>query len=432
VNPLILAQADGLPGADITVSQVVNALAPMLGVLGVSAAVALILTPVMRRLALANGIVDWPDAKRKAHAKPVAYLGGLAIFLGWLAGAAFYIFYANLRSPDPQAFPLGIIIGASAIVLTGLIDDIYGVSARVKIGGQLFAAAALTQEKVVQDLVAASFNLINITPPDQVAYWVGTAVVACMVVGGCNALNLIDGLDGLSSGVTAIACLGMLLICAVASVREPTLIPIATIPMVICVATIGAVAGFLPYNFNPASIFMGDTGSLLLGYLCVASILFMGRLDNDAGLAPLAFTAAIVCFAVPITDTSLAIFRRKLQGKPILAPDAQHIHHMIRRSGYSVKTSVLIMYAMGLIFAALGVTMVVLWVQWKLAFTAFFLLYGLILLIGYRTSCKQMAQPQAAANRPIEAPNADPPAEDPPPPSDPPAPAGDGAHGSAR
>jgi UDP-GlcNAc:undecaprenyl-phosphate GlcNAc-1-phosphate transferase len=386
-------------------------------VLALSLGAALILTPIMRKLAIANGIVDLPDARRKAHAKPVAYLGGLAIFLGWLVGVSVFIgmlfsgdednVFSSLLGENLSAVAF-IALGATAIVLTGLFDDVYGIQARVKIGGQLFAAAAIAQTRPVEDILIRSFELLSLSPPPFVMEIVGTAMIAVLVVGCCNAMNLIDGLDGLSSGVTAIAMSGMLAICALVLYRyhgDAYIVAQLGVPILLSVATIGAVAGFLPYNFNPASIFMGDTGSLLLGYLCVVTILFMGRLDNDTGLAPTVFTGAVICFALPLTDTLLAIVRRKLSGRPIFAPDAMHMHHMFRRCGFSVKQSVLAMYTLSLIFAAIGFSLVLLSLQWKMALLVFGLTVLLILVVGYRVSCRLQAT-EAAHPKPAEGPDA--------------------------
>ena len=384
-------------------------------ILALSLGASLILTPIMRKLALANGIVDLPDARRKAHAKPVAYLGGLAIFLAWLVGLCTFggILLSDIHD-NSFAWYLGgnlsaiafIAMGATAIVLTGLFDDVYGMRARVKIGGQLFAAAAIAQTRAIEDFLIRSFHLLEIEPSNFVLQIVGTATIAVLVVGCCNAMNLIDGLDGLASGVTAIAMAGMFAICALVLVRyvgNADIVSDLGIPMLISLATIGAVAGFLPYNFNPASIFMGDTGSLLLGYLCVVTILFMGRLDNNLGLSPLVFSGAAICFALPMTDTALAIVRRKLNGRPIFAPDAMHMHHMFRRCGLSVKQSVLAMYTLGIIFSATGFALVYFSLRWRMALAAFALIVLVILVIGYIVS-RQLEKTEKVHPKPAEAP----------------------------
>ena len=384
-------------------------------VLALSFGASLILTPLMRRLALSNGIVDLPDARRKAHAKPVAYLGGLSIFLGWLVGLIIFVGILFGNAPDNTfAELLGenlsaiafIAMGATAIVLTGLFDDIYGMRARVKIGGQLFAAAAIAQTRAIDDVIIRSFSLIGMEPSSFIMQLVGTAMIAILVVGCCNAMNLIDGLDGLSSGVTGIAMSGMLAICVLVLARYDTdayVVSHLGIPMLLTLATIGAVAGFLPYNFNPASIFMGDTGSLLLGYLCVTTILFMGRLDNNGGLSPMVFTGAAICFALPMTDTALAIVRRKLSGQPIFAPDSMHMHHMFRRCGLSVKQSVFAMYTLSLVFACLGFSLVFFSLRWSMALAAFAATVLIIIVVGYRVSCRLLAT-EAAHPKPAEAP----------------------------
>lgn len=400
------------PGHGLATWHLLQPIQPLVGVLAVSFVVSLLMTPVMRRVALAGGIVDWPDAKRKAHAKPVAYLGGLAIFLGWLAGVGYFIFQLAPTTLAPpvgveafrESFPTSIILGSVAILLTGLFDDVYGISARVKIGGQLFAAAAIAREDVGTKLAIETFELLGMADllPPTAAYWLGTAAIAGLIIGGCNALNLIDGLDGLASGVTGIAVLGLTVIVALFIVRSgfADAPQRGAIPLVLCLAILGGVLGFLPYNFNPASIFMGDTGSLLLGYLGVTTILMFG---DCRGWGPMMFSAGIMCFALPVTDTALSIVRRKLQGRPIFAPDAMHIHHMLRRSGLGVKQAVLTMYAIGAVFAALGITTTALRLPWRLALGLLVALMALIMAIGYRTSCRLRADEKTAA-LPAEAP----------------------------
>ena len=406
---------DATPAADWPAA--LTELAQFWPVLALSFGASLLLTPLMRRLALANGIIDLPDARRKAHAKPVAYLGGLAIFLGWFVGIITLIAImlndeGNNQTSLPTLFGgdvasiIYIVVGGTAIVLTGLFDDIYGIRARVKVGGQLFAAAAIAQTRVVRSFIESCFAMFDFSMPDPVMQIIGTAMIALLVVGCCNAMNLIDGLDGLSSGVTTIAMAGMLAICLLILARyqgDAAVLASLGIPMLISIATIGAVLGFLPYNFNPASIFMGDTGSLLLGYLCVTTILFMGRIDDNAGLAPMVFAAAVICFALPLTDTALAIVRRKIQGYPIFAPDSMHIHHLFRRCGLSVKQSVFAMYTMGLIFAVIGTTFVALAVRWRLMLGLFLFTVATIIFIGCRVSQRLQAT-EKANPKPAEGP----------------------------
>ena len=370
-------------------------LSPYMGVFFIAFFTAIVLTPLVRRLAINNGIIDYPDLKRKNHLLPVAYLGGVAIFLAWLAAVVLSNFVTPdtgdylLRSHRLPSFPLALILGAGVITVTGIVDDIYGIPARVKVGGQLFAAAALTSQHVGINATDALFNLAGIDLPPQVTYFVATFIVAVFVLGGCNAVNLIDGLDGLASGLVAIAMIGFLAIAliggrgeALAALEGPTLI-------VLCLATLGAIFGFLPYNFNPASIFMGDAGSLLLGFLSVTAILLLG----DTGVNALRLTtAALIVFAVPITDTSLAIIRRKLRGQPLFSPDNQHLHHLLRRTGMSVRQAVCTLYSLAVVFALIGIALIALELRWRYVLAVFFMLYGFIMVTAFKYGAQCLAR----------------------------------------
>lgn len=399
LHPLwLLAATDGKP--TITASSV---LAPYMVVFFVAFFVSFVATPVMRWLAIRNGVVDWPDFKRKVHLQPVAYLGGIALFMGWLAGILCCFF---LAPHDPRVielgmahvkFPFAIVIGGAVIALTGVIDDVYGVSPRVKIGGQLFAAAALATQDVGTELVADTFSSLGVAFPhsDIVAYVLGAIFIAVLVVGGCNSVNLLDGMDGLASGVTAIAAGGFLIISLIVAIgmsnptMEPPGIDLITSPMriVMCLAILGAVMGFLPYNFNPANIFMGDAGSLLLGYLCVSTILLLA---HAPGPGPALVMAALVVFAMPFTDTTLAITRRKMAGKPIFSPDKAHLHHQLRKSGLSVKQTVLAMYGLCLCFATIGCMMVFL--RWRYVLAIFFVMFAFIAVTAIKSAQNKVIQ----------------------------------------
>lgn len=380
-------------------SGMVQELGPFMGVFFVAFFVAIAMTPAMKYLAIRNGIVDWPDLKRKNHAMPVAYLGGVAIFVGWVCG----VFSSYVVTPEMsitpngtgrlllQSFPLSILIGAGVITITGLFDDVYGIRARVKIGGQLFAAAALTWDRIGIDLTETLFELAGVMPSESVVYFTATFLVAFFVLGACNAVNLIDGLDGLSSGVVAISMIGFLLIALLIGQNADAAVAALDNPkrIVLCLAAIGAILGFLPYNFNPASIFMGDAGSLLLGFLACTAILLFG----DAGGWSLKLvTASLIVFAVPITDTSLAIIRRKMRGQPIFSPDNQHLHHLLRRSGLSVKKSVFVMYFAAVLFAVIGVSMIGLELQWRYSLAIFFVIYGFIMVTAFKYGAHCIAQ----------------------------------------
>ena len=260
---------------------ITTAIKPYMPMFFVAFFVSLIATPIMRILALKNGIVDWPDLHRKNHIEPIAYLGGVGIFLGWFAGVSLCLVIGNKmfgQAHLDRYLLTSIILGAMAITLTGIFDDVYGISPRVKVGGQLFAAAALALHPVGIKLASNVMHLAfaNEFPGyDTVVYILGTIAIAIFVLGGCNSLNLIDGLDGLAAGVTAIAAIGFLILAGIVTadaqnavhtaealnVETPNWASITlssdSIRIIMCLSILGAVLGYLPYNFNPASIFMG-------------------------------------------------------------------------------------------------------------------------------------------------------------------------------
>ena len=433
MNPIATPPAFDTAEAAWVPPGLLDVLSPYVGVLVVAFLVSVVATPLLRTLAVRNGIVDAPDLQRKNHAVPVAYLGGVAIFLGFAVAAIAVTAFPGIGgfgqggsaraavSRPMVPFPLSILAGAAVVTITGLIDDVFGIRARVKVGGQLFAAAALAYENIGVHLIENglgvlgvpykelnAFSVLGAPLGEAIVYAAGTFLIAAMVLGACNSVNLLDGLDGLASGVVAIAMGGFLVLALITAARSDAGGGVLMLQLrdpvriVCCLATIGAILGFLPYNFRPASIFMGDAGSLLLGYLCAATILLFSDTGSQALLM---VTAALIVFAVPITDTSLAIIRRKLRGMPLFAPDNQHIHHLLRRSGLSVRKSVLVMYAAGVAFAALGVGMVVAELQWRYVLVVFCLLYGTIMATAFKYGSLQH-QLDLQRSRPPEAPRA--------------------------
>ena len=323
-------------------------------------------TPVVRRLALIVGVIDTPDAHRKHHKAPVAYLGGLAVFMGFMAAMLVSSVAIDFESVDLAPVPISILVGATTIALTGLADDIWKWDARLKIAGQLVAAAALAYSNIgigavtgfLQPFVGASNEELfhvgsTVIFNSTLYYWVGTAFLGFVIIGGCNAANLIDGLDGLLTGTTAIMSSGFLaislLLASTVMVEDPST-SFVGVRVALSLALLGCMLGFLPWNFNPAVIFLGDCGSLLIGYLCVTTILLFGEQG-----APSLVVAGFIIFGLPITDTTLAIIRRKVAGVPMSTPDAQHIHHQVKRLFGSVKKSVFALYGLTLIFTFIGV-----------------------------------------------------------------------------
>lgn len=348
-------------------------------------AVTLLSTPLVRKLAIANGIVDHPSEARKIHKMPIAYLGGVAVYLGIVAGLMFSYFGANspamityheiasehlIDGTSYPIVPLWIALGMTSIVLVGLLDDVTGIPPRVKLGGQLVAAAGLALGNIGINVAAGVLKptlgrlldnpdlVYQIPLPMEIPsfgssieldiiYWSGTAIIAIFVLGACNASNFIDGLDGLLTGVTSIAMVGLIAISLTLAMLDDGVFDAPRI--IFGLAVLGACLGFLPHNFNPASIFLGDTGSLLLGYCSAVMILSLG----DTGKTWLV-AAGLIIYAIPIIDTALAIIRRKLAGKKMSDPDADHLHHMLKRA-FGVKGAVFTLYGIGIAFMLLGV-----------------------------------------------------------------------------
>ncbi|MCZ6542756.1 MAG: MraY family glycosyltransferase [Planctomycetota bacterium] len=423
--PLLAIQ----PGANSLVTEPVEALTDELEPIVVSALgllnsyaaifivaflVTLLCTPLVRWLALAGNVTDQPDGARKAHRYPVAYLGGVAVFLGLLVAVAVSYVYMDGLAATYAPVPMAIVLGMAAIMFTGLADDVWGLGPRLKIAGQLVAAAALAYHHIGVrvasgllmpvagwlDPLLGSENLVfDIPLPGggavtlDLIYWTGTALIAIFVLGGCNSANLLDGLDGLLSGVVAIVAFGLLAISLLMALR---VLPTDANPdealggarVVLCLALLGAVLGFLPHNFNPASIFLGDCGSLLLGYVCVVIILMLG----EYGHTHLVF-AGLVVFSVPIMDTTLTIIRRWLAGTPISAADDQHLHHQLKRALGGVKRAVSAVYGLSVAFAIVGVTLAALVMRTQLrvrvVYAVALVLFGSILVIAVKVASRR-------------------------------------------
>ena len=348
-------------------------------VLVVAFSVALLATPVARFIARKNNIVDHPDQARKLHKKPIAYLGGVAVFLAVLAGIiSSFVF---VKQPGFfQPFPIVIIIGMCAIGLTGLADDIFEYfDPWWKVAGQLVAAATMAQQGVgtrvaegfMRGVLGVSESVCNYPlieasalMPDHITLTMisGVIIITFFIVGACNAANLLDGLDGLLSGTVAITCIGVLAISVtialnltpdkVESIREHLSHNLFLNNRGDGITFLGAVLGFLVYNFNPASIFLGDAGSLLLGYLCIVMVLMLGEQGQTYLVV-----AGLIVFALPILDTLLAIIRRKLAGKAMSEADSNDIHHILKRKLGSVKLTVLSLYGISFVFCILGVSL---------------------------------------------------------------------------
>ena len=327
----------------------------------------LLITPIVRRVAIANNIIDYPDQGRKQHAYPIAYLGGMAIFIGVVVAIGASAIFTNGPAAILQGIPISIVVGMFAIMFTGFADDIWKWDPRLKIAGQLIAAAALAIEDIGPQLAAGVLSALLGEPHDilfsigtfsvpnsELYYWIGTAITAIFVIGGCNAANLIDGLDGLLTGTTTIMAAGLLAISLLMAYCLPVENPetsLAGTRIILSLILLGVTLGFLPYNFNPAIIFLGDCGSLLIGYLTVVIIMTFGEFGTTKYSV-----AGLICFGLPILDTTLAIIRRKSAGLSMSDADSSHIHHRLKRYfGGNVRKAVLTLYAITAGFTIVGV-----------------------------------------------------------------------------
>ena len=310
----------------------------LIGVVAAALVVALLIslvsTPVVKNLAAKVGAVDVPKDNRRMHDHPIPRMGGLAIFFGFVLSV---LIFAELT---PQL--RGMLLGASIIVVLGIFDDIYALKALPKLFVQIAAAlVAVCSGNVIEAL--SNPNIFSSDP-----YWelgiLKIPFTVLWIVAITNAVNLIDGLDGLACGVSTISSMTLLVIALV--MEEPDV-------AILMAALSGACIGFLPYNLNPARIFMGDTGSTFLGFiLAVVSIQGLFKFYTI-----ISFAVPFLMLGLPIFDTCFAILRRVSHGQSPMAPDRGHIHHRLIDMGFTQKQAVAVLY---IISAILGLSAVVL------------------------------------------------------------------------
>ena len=299
-----------------------------------SACIAFTMTPLARVLAYKIGAVDVPKDKRRMHSVAMPLLGGVAIF------AAFVITSLAFSDLTDNAKPLcGLLLGSAFIVVTGILDDRFNLNPLVKLALQIVAAAIAVFFGITVDHIAVfgekSMFLLNGFSIPVTIFW---------IVAMTNAVNLIDGLDGLSCGVSAISAFSILI-----SSLFMTETPFIAILLTAILA--GSCIGFLPYNFNPAKIFMGDTGAMFLGYaLSVISILGVFKTT-----AVISYWVPFIAFALPLFDTTFAFVRRILHGKSPFSADRGHLHHRLIDMGFNQRQSVTILYAISAIFGIAAV-----------------------------------------------------------------------------
>ena len=301
----------------------------------VAAAVAFLIcffmTPPVKRFAELIGAVDQPS-ERRINKVPIPRMGGLAIFLGFVLTALLFV--------PMNTKVTGILLGAVIIAVMGAVDDIVSLNPWVKLLGQIVAAVVVIRCGVAFDAIS-NFNPLSDATTIEIG-WLSVPLTILWIVACTNAVNLIDGLDGLAVGVSAISSLTMLVVSLIVS--EPTV-------SLLLAALTGACLGFMPYNLNPAKIFMGDVGSQMLGFvLSTVSILGLFKLH-----AIITFVVPFLALALPLADTTFAFFRRILRGQSPFHPDRGHLHHRLLDMGLNQKQAVALMYG---ISAVLGLSAV--------------------------------------------------------------------------
>ena len=334
------------------------------------------------------GAVDIPS-DRRVNKKPMPRLGGLAVIAGFLVSVIYLVISAsiegkiNLLEDNLNVKLLGILGGMLVLGIVCYIDDVKDIKPLAKLAGQVIAAIIVASSGVLIDNFTIPFKENSVVLNEVFSF----ILTVGWIIGITNAINLIDGLDGLSSGITLISCLSLVVVFAL---NESPLIAI-----ILITALAGAIVGFLPYNFNPAKTFIGDVGSNFMGFaLAIISILGVAKTYTAIVLI-----APIIVLALPIFDTLWAIIRRIVKSKSIkgvFKADRGHLHHRLMAKGYTQKQSVLILYGAT---ATLGMTAIILLDSgiWKAA--SFALLVIAIVAIGYRDFVKLSVFKEAEIKR---------------------------------
>lgn len=320
--------------------------------------VSLLLTPVVKTLSIKIGAVDVPKDARRMHDHPIPRLGGLAIFFGFMVAVLLFVPLDRAKQ--------GMLLGAVIIVILGIFDDIHALPAKLKFVVQIVAAlvATLMGNRIER---LTNPNIFSDNPLWELG-WLSIPVTVIWIVAITNAVNLIDGLDGLACGVSTISSITMLVIALLVSEMDVALV---------MAALAGACIGFLPYNFNPAKIFMGDTGATFLGFIMATmSVQGMFKMYNI-----ISFAVPFLMLGLPIFDVCFAVVRRISKGQSPMAPDRSHVHHKLIDMGMSQKQAVGTLYV---ISAILGLSAVVLTTSGALKAMLVLVALAIAALIGWK------------------------------------------------
>lgn len=324
--------------------------------------VTMVTTPLARKIAYKFKAVDYPRS-RGMNKEPVPLMGGLAIVLGFLASVL--VMSPYLKDLHTKQF-LGFLIGGAIIVIVGMLDDVYELGPKLKLFMQIIVGIIVVSTGTKIDFIMWPFW--------QYLKFLSTPITIVWIIGLINAVNLIDGLDGLAAGVTSIASICLMVLCFISG----TMVAVA-----LTAALAGACLGFLPRNFSPAEIYMGDTGSTFLGYvMAVASCIGVFK-----SYALLSIVLSILAMALPILDTAFAMIRRAVNHKPIMMADRGHLHHRLVDAGYSNKQAVMILYGLSLASAVIAV-LIAMQDYRATIIVFFFFTILLVIMFAYRSRTK--------------------------------------------
>jgi len=319
-------------------------------VFAVAAGVTYAATPIARRVAIRVGAVVYPD-ERRVHTAPLPTVGGSAMFVAFLAAMGVAALLPGFRAVfSGSSEPIGVIVAAAVIFGVGFLDDLREVSAPAKVAGQVLAACALGLAGVTMFYFRIPFADFVVLSPD-----LGFLVTVLWVVGMANAVNLIDGLDGLAAGIIGIAALAFFLYAN--RLSDAGLLASDNIGPLIAVIACGVCLGFLPHNFHPSKIIMGDAGSMLLGLLMASTTITVGgrTADQFSGQTYFFFAPLFIPFfilGVPMLDTAFAVVRRAVRRTGISQADKEHLHHRLMRLGHGQRRSVVILWAWTAVLSA--------------------------------------------------------------------------------
>ncbi len=328
------------------------------------------LVPLVIKLAFRVGAVDNPS-QRKVHTQPMPRLGGLAIYIGFTG-------IVLLTQPLTQQI-IGLLIGGTIITILGIFDDIKDISPRLKLAGQILAACVLVVYNIDVDFITHPLGE-GILPLG----YLSIPVTIFWIVGITNAVNLIDGLDGLAAGISVIAAITL----AIVGFSEGQILMV-TLALMLAASTLG----FLRYNFHPARIFMGDSGSMFLGFN-LGALAIMGLVKS---VTIISIFVPVLILGIPIFDTLFAIIRRIINDKPIFKADKEHLHHCLLNKGFTHKQTVLIIYAINIFLGGTAIVLTYLTTvqgMFILAIVSTLTLWGAqkIGIMGRHHTSKQLSQ----------------------------------------